>query len=126
MATIKLYGYLNKSATKSHSFVILSPGIVYSTRSKFVSNWDMFYTKSKQILCRKRISLLTGFKVLSLASVFHRPENKTNGPLKWNLEVFGTQRWGKPTDGAQTVDEKNGIKMFKDGKNHLYFQNYGY
>ena len=48
------------------------------------------------------------------------------GPLKWNLEVFGTQRWGKPTDGAQTVDEKNGIKMFKDGKNHLYFQNYGY
>ena len=40
MATIKLYGYLDKSATKSHSFVILSPGIVYSTRSKFVSNWE--------------------------------------------------------------------------------------
>ena len=88
MATIKLYGYLNKSATKSHGFVILSPGIVYSTRSKFVSNWDMFYTKSKEILCRKRISLLTGFKVLSLASVFHRPENKTNGAPEMEFRSF--------------------------------------
>ena len=47
MATIKVYGYLNKPATKSHRFVILPPGIVvHSTRSKLVSNWKhVFYQK---------------------------------------------------------------------------------
>ena len=59
----------------------------------------------------------------SFASVFYRPENKTNWePLKWNFEVLGTQRWDKPTDRAQRVDKK----MFKDGKNHVYFQSYDY
>ena len=60
--------------------------------------------------------MLTGFKVLSLASkcVFYRLESKSNGrPLKWNFEVLGMQRWDKPTDRAQRVDENNGVKMFK-------------
>ena len=60
--------------------------------------------------------MLTGFKVSSLASkcVFYRPEHKANGGLvKWNYEVLGMQRWDKPTDRAQRVDEKNGVKMFK-------------
>ena len=26
----------------------------------------------------------------------------------------------------QRVDEKNEVKMFKDGKNHVNFQSYGY
>ena len=50
----------------------------------------------------------------SLASkcVFNRPEHKANGaPLKWNFEVLGMQRWDKPTDRAQRVNEKNVVKM---------------
>ena len=52
----------------------------------------------------------------SLASecVFYRREHEANGgPLKWNFEVLGMQRWDKPTDRAQIVDEKNEFKMFK-------------
>ena len=52
--------------------------------------------------------MLTGFKV-SLASkcVFYRPEHKANGgPLKWDFEILETQRWDKPTDRAQRVNEK--------------------
>ena len=31
----------------------------------------------------------------------------------WNgIFVVGMQRWDKPTDRAQWVDEKSGIKMF--------------
>ena len=52
----------------------------------------------------------------SLASkcVFYRSEQKANGgSLKWNFEVLRTQRWDKPTDGTERVNEKNGVKMFK-------------
>ena len=52
----------------------------------------------------------------SLASkcVFYRPEHKANwGPLKWNFEVLGMQRWDKPTYRAQRLNEKNGVKIFK-------------
>ena len=48
MATLNLYGYLDKPARKSHRFVILQPGIVHGTR--LGRNWyqtsNMFYTKS--------------------------------------------------------------------------------
>ena len=47
--------------------------------------------------------------------------NPWNGILKF-LECKDE----KPTDRAQRVDEKNMVKMFKDGKNHIYFQSYGY
>ena len=50
----------------------------------------------------------------SLASkcVFYRLELKENeGPLKWNFEVLEMQRWDKPTDRAQGVDEKNAVKI---------------
>ena len=59
--------------------------------------------------------------------VFHRPERKTNaGLLKWNFEVLEMQRRDQPTDRAQRVDEKIGLKSSKNGKNYVYFQNYGY
>ena len=62
------------------------------------------------------MSMLTGFKMSSVASkcVFYRPEHKANwGPLKWNFEVLGMQRWDKPTYRAQRLNEKNGVKIFK-------------
>ena len=90
MAAIKVFGYLNKPATKSRRFVILPPGIFHSTRSKLVSNWEHVFYQKLENLCRKRIS---AFKVPSLASLFHRPENKANwGSLKRNFEVLGMQR----------------------------------
>ena len=54
--------------------------------------------------------------MLSLASkcVFYRSEHKANdGPLKWNFEFLGVQRWDEPTYRAERVDEKYGFKMFK-------------
>ena len=40
--------------------------------------------------------------------VYYRPEHRANGrPLKMDFECLGTQRWNKPTDGAQRVDKKN-------------------
>ena len=61
--------------------------------------------------------MLTGFKSAIIASkyVFYRPEHEANGgPLKWrNFEVLGMQRWDKPKDRAQRIDEKNVVKMFK-------------
>ena len=54
---------------------------------------------------------------MSLTSkcVFYGRENKENGgTLKWNLEVLEMQRWDKPTERAQRVDEKNGVKMFNN------------
>ena len=60
----------------------------------------------------------------SLASkcAFYRPEHKAHGgPLKWNFEYLGMQRWDKPTDRAQRVDEKMRLKCLKKGKNHVYF-----
>ena len=47
------------------------------------------HTKSFLILCRKRISMLTGFQVSLLASkcVFYRPEHSANrGHLKLTFE----------------------------------------
>ena len=48
------------------------------------------------------------------------------GPMKWKFEVLGMQRWDKSTDRAQRVDEKMMLKCLKSGKNHVYFQSYGY
>ena len=46
--------------------------------------------------------------------VFYRLDHKSNrGLLKWNFEVLRMHRWDKPTDRAQRVDEKNGVKMFE-------------
>ena len=40
--------------------------------------------------------------------VYSRPEHRANGePLKLYFYGLGMQRWGKPTDRAQRVDEKN-------------------
>ena len=42
-------------------------------------------------------------------SVFYRPEHRANGGplLKLNFEGLGMQRWNKPTNRAQRVDEKS-------------------
>ena len=41
---------------------------------------------------------------------FYRANHKANeGPLKWNFEVPGMQRWDRePTDRAPRVEEKRG------------------
>ena len=73
--------------------------------------------------------MLTGIKVSSLASkcICYRPKHKANRePLKWNFKVLGMQRLDKPTDRAQRVDKKMGLKCLKNGKNHVCFQSYGY
>ena len=57
--------------------------ILYEIGTKLGSNWEqnMLYTKSFQILCRKKMSILTGLKVSSLPCkcVFYRPEHNANG-----------------------------------------------
>ena len=55
--------------------------------TKLVSNWEqiILYTKSLQILCIKRISMLTGLKVVSLACkcVFYRIKQNAKGGLNF-------------------------------------------
>ena len=79
--------------------------------AKLASNWEkvMLYTKRKQILCRKRISTLTGLKVSSLAftDVFYRSEHVKRGlhviqfSISWNAKMKYTNgqssksRWEK-------------------------------
>ena len=66
--------------------------------AKFVSNWErnMLYNKSQQTLHAKRISLLTGLKVSSLAckGVLYRIEHNAKGKShgiefwkSWNTEM---------------------------------------
>ena len=51
---------------------------------------NLLYTKSKQILFRKRITMLTKLKVSSLACkrVFYRPEHNAKGGSRIILQVF--------------------------------------
>ena len=62
--------------------------MVLGISAKLALNWEqnILYIKSLQVLCRKRISMLTGLKVSFLACkcVFYRPEHNT----KW--EQHGT------------------------------------
>ena len=45
---------------------------------------------------------------MSSKCVYYRPEHRANGwPLKLDFEGLGMQRWNKPTDLAQRVNEKN-------------------
>ena len=52
--------------------------ISHRIRAKLVSNWErnMLYTKSQQIFCKKKMSMLTSLKVSSWACkcVFYRSE----------------------------------------------------
>ena len=56
--------------------------IVHGTETKLVSNWEKnkLSTKHYQILCRKRISMLTGLRVSPLVykPVFCRLEHMQN------------------------------------------------
>ena len=65
--------------------------------AKLVSNRkeNMLYTKSYQVLCRKRISMLTDLKVSSFTCkyVFHRPEHNARRELhKLNFEGIEMQK----------------------------------
>ena len=96
MVTIKVYECLNKPATKKPQFCLHSPWDWWGG-GNWSKKWEqkMFYTKRYQILCKKRISILTAFKKPSLASkcVFYRTEHKANGrPRKWNFQVLRMQR----------------------------------
>ena len=56
-----------------------------------IGNKTCFIWKFSIFYLGKNMSVLTGFKVSSLASkcVFYRPEHKANGgPLKWNFQVL--------------------------------------
>ena len=62
--------------------------IFYGTGANWYQIQKKTYTKSFQILCRKKISMLTGLKVSPLAHkcVFYRPDHNTNGgPMKMNF-----------------------------------------
>ena len=91
---------------------------VHGIGGKVASNWEkvMLYTKRKQILCRKRISTLTGLKVSSLAftDVFYRSEHVKRGlhviqfSISWNAKM-------KYTNGQSS----------KSRWENVYFQSYG-
>ena len=56
---------------------------------ELVSNWEqnMLYNKSQKNFCRKKVLMLTGFKVSPLGSkcVFYRPEHNAKGRgTPWN------------------------------------------
>ena len=79
------------------------------------ANWYQIqkktYTKSFQILCRKKISMLTGLKVSPLACkcVFYRPDHNTNGGPHENELWSWNAKMKYPMNKAQKVDEKNGV-----------------
>ena len=61
---------------------------------------------------------------MSSKYVYYRPEHRANGgPLKLDFEGLGMQRWNKPADPAQRVDEKKCVHLFSY---HVYFQSNGY
>ena len=75
---------------------------------QLVSNWEqkISYTKSQQILCRKRISMLAGLKVSSWTCkhVFYRPGHNAKGTqfwrflnakIKYTIRCSSKSRWEK-------------------------------
>ena len=52
--------------------------------------------------------------------------SSSGGSLKWNFKVLGIQRWDEPTERVQRVGDKNEVKCFKNGKNQVSFQSYGF
>ena len=77
------FSSINKSERKldSDSANIEGCILVQAIRAKLVSNWEqnIKYTKNQQILCRNRLSALTGLKVSTLVCecIFFRPGHNT-------------------------------------------------
>ena len=72
----------------------------------------MSYTKASKIYVQKRISILAGLTLSSLACkcVFYRPKhNARKDSMQLNFEGLQMQKWNIPTDRAQRAYEKNGI-----------------
>ena len=72
----------------------------------------MSYTKASKIYVQKRISILAGLTLSSLACkcVFYRPKhNAREDSMQLNFEGLQMQKWNIPTDRAQRAYEKNGI-----------------
>ena len=90
--------------------------LVHGIGAKLVSNCkqSMSYNKSLQIFCRKKMPMLTGSKVSSLAC---KCVNFTDQNIIQRGEgPYGTEFWRSwnaemniPTDRAQRVDGKNGV-----------------
>ena len=85
---------------------IISRILIHGIGTKLISTWK------KNVVCtRKRLSMLTGLKVSSLACkcVFYRPEHNAKGvPMEMNFEDLEMQKLNKPTDITQRVNEKMG------------------
>ena len=60
------------------------------------------------MLCRNRISMLTGFGMYKRA--FYTPEHNAKwDPKESSFEGLEMQSWNIPTDWAQQADEKNWV-----------------
>ena len=67
----------------------------------------MLYTKSYQLFCRKKISMLAGLKISSLEykSVFYRLEHNAKEGMKFNFESLEIKDWHLPADRVQRLDK---------------------
>ena len=83
---------LSEKRLKDLKILEVLSNLVRGIAAKLVSHWEqnLLYTKSKQILFRKRISMLARLKVSSLACihVFYRPEHNAKGGSRIILKVF--------------------------------------
>ena len=93
---------LDRTLRAENAAKLYSKYLVRRIRAKLVSNQEenMLYNKSQQIFCRRKMSMLTGMELLSLACkcVFYRPEHneKEKGTpwslilklLKWRNEIY--------------------------------------
>ena len=90
--------------------------LVHGIGAKLVSKCkqSMSYNKSLQIFCRKKMPMLTGSKVSSLACkcVNFTDQNiiqRRRYPMELNFKCLEMQKWNIPTDRVQRVDGKNGV-----------------
>ena len=95
------------------SIVFVESDIVtHGIWAKLVSNWEenLLYIKSQQILSRKRMSMLTGLKVSSLACkcVLYRPERNAKENLM-ELDFEGLEMQNKI---YQWIELKEQIKKW--------------
>ena len=83
---------LSEKRLKDLKILEVLSNLVRGIAAKLVSNWEqnLLYTKSNQILFRKRLSMLTRLKVSSLACirVFYRREHNAKGGSRIILNVL--------------------------------------
>ena len=88
----RLYSGKEKTAYCAIFKLVIMFHSAYGIATKLVSNWEQckLYTKSWQVLSRKRMSMLTPLKMSSLTCkcAFYRPKlnAKRGGPMQLNFE----------------------------------------